>query len=119
MTPPKMLTSEELKEAERLCERATPGPWTAGSDWSVDSAKWGICNTEGPEDAAFIAASRTLLPRALCDLKRLRELLERAPVPCLHADDGQGFIQSCELDPKPCDGCTWNAERKRALGVGR
>lgn len=69
----------------------------------------------GPADIILGELSRDLLPRAISDLRRLRELLERAPVPCLHADDGQGFIQSCELDPKPCDGCTWNAERKRAL----
>lgn len=77
-----MLTPEQIKEARALCDAATDGPWRAekglknfdtdegwGSVCTDEESPWWIAKIEhGPrpdEDAAFIAASRTLLPAAL------------------------------------------------------
>lgn len=75
--------NELIKQARELCEKATPGPWW----WSLSNLKvviWGGAKdgnaatgkqivVDGdedfdcfPENAEFIAASRTLVPQ-LCD----------------------------------------------------
>lgn len=76
MTP----TPEERAEWGRLCEGATPGPWSAPTIHQVRSQfgggmhpvcsidnQWGISRQH--KDAAFIAAARTALPRLLSALE--------------------------------------------------
>ena len=56
-----------ITEARELCERATPGPWEAGSYGAVClKSGFKLGNIEGSGNAAFIARSRTLIPE-LCD----------------------------------------------------
>ena len=60
-----------LDELERLCEAATPGPWT------LDESESGLI---GPHcepiveacDALFIAAARDALPKLIAEVRRLR-----------------------------------------------
>lgn len=61
----------------------------------------------GPADIILGELSRDLLPRALADLSRLRELLETCPLDV--AEDGTVTVLGCEKAQ------AWNAERKRAL----
>ena len=75
------LTAAEIEAGEKLCEGATPGPWDAGrcSVGYVDGL-WEWFSGDNPRrdisaDAALIASARTLLPRALADLKELRSKL--------------------------------------------
>lgn len=85
------MTEDELTAAEALCDGATPRPWSVmeHADWNV------LCETGrrvviasgndlrdlgNPEDrnnAAFIAAARTLLPQALAEVRRLQGQLGR------------------------------------------
>lgn len=60
-------------EAARLCREAILGPWTVILE-SFGFSLWQSSNalTVSPADAAFIAASRTLLPAALAEIRRLR-----------------------------------------------
>lgn len=68
--------NELITKARELCEKATPGPWefcesgnTVKSHMVITRSPW-KCITGGispkTNNAAFIAASRTLVPR-LCD----------------------------------------------------
>lgn len=92
----------DLDKARALCAAATEGPWAAwldqdgqphmqgrlmvgnvdavipdGEDYieGVDVNPIAECYT--PEDRAFIAAARTLLPEALDEIERLRAHIER------------------------------------------
>lgn len=67
--------NELIKQARELCGAATPGPWNNFGDWMIhtepDVEHNGIPNkktigTVRKNNAAFIAASRTLVPQ-LCD----------------------------------------------------
>lgn len=85
----------DIEKARALCEAATPLPWRVGSTetWHI----FADCNNNNlmgaglgrvllrfnehyphGNDAAFIAASRTLLPEALDEIERLRALLAEA-----------------------------------------
>ncbi len=83
MTP---YTPAELDDLQRLCDGATEGPWYL---WSGI-----ICHDEesdtvlplprdeghgGPKenDAAFITASRTALPRLIAEVRKYREIAEK------------------------------------------
>ena len=84
------MTKEEIQSAKSLCEKATEGPWGV----HVPEAEVPrICNlilgeeldctlaymadeAEG-ENAAFLAASRTLLPKALNALEAAYQEIER------------------------------------------
>lgn len=68
--------NELIKQARELCDAATPGPWivyesgnTVKSHMVITRSPW-KCVTGGispkTHNAAFIAASRTLVPQ-LCD----------------------------------------------------
>ena len=90
------ITDDEIKAARALCEAATPGPWTARFDEYVIgdnvSARVSIRNDDGAwvdsertivnesmrGDAAFIAAARTLVPRLLDEVERLKAALAEA-----------------------------------------
>lgn len=79
------MTDAEIEEGLRICEAATPGPWT------VVEPEIGVYYLRGdhgmvfkilassvqrsPDDIALIAYARTALPEALKEIKRLREAL--------------------------------------------
>lgn len=82
-----MDNSELIQQARALCEGATPGPWrykeTADYSEIYDNHSWGKALSplamvgSNLDDAAFIAASRTLVPQ-LCDALEAaeKELIE-------------------------------------------
>jgi hypothetical protein len=57
----------EIDAALALAEKATQGPWIAEDSWvgKDNSAVATTCHYAHDADAAFIAASRTLLPASL------------------------------------------------------
>ena len=73
-----------IEEAGRLCEHATPGPWTASSTGikAHDGAHTVVYALDGYEvessDAAFIARARTLVPDLVTALRAERERAEKA-----------------------------------------
>lgn len=104
MTAP--LTKADLAEIKRRCDAATPGPWGWYSeDQSMislcgdngrdleqhvvslticescqkghDHWEWGHCYTADAQDAAFIAAARTDIPRLLAHIEALETALRQ------------------------------------------
>lgn len=79
------LTEQELAEMEARVRNASPGPWTRDDgDWSpnhmVDADGEVVVYDEGApgtQDAAFIAAARTDLPRLIAEVRRLRSFIDR------------------------------------------
>ncbi len=84
------LTQAEIDEGKRLCEAATPGEWeyvgiddddeiyVVRAESAANSLAVAECQSvhaSNYDNAAFIAASRSLLPRALAEIERLREAL--------------------------------------------
>ena len=78
MTP---LTDAELAAAKKACEEVSAEPWRceirmAPKSWTDEMVHYAqvtpISGSMLPADGRFIALSRTLLPRALTELKRLR-----------------------------------------------
>lgn len=76
-----MITDDELKAARALCDAAVEGPWDRleGDESNiVDANGMHVCRTMEPSkgdpdhEAAFIAASRTLVPRLLDEVERLK-----------------------------------------------
>ena len=84
------MTDEELQQARKLVEAATPGPWTS-LPWGVDTGPAFIkveddrgarvadafdctpwSDKQGGQNARFIAASRALVPQLLDEIERLR-----------------------------------------------
>lgn len=71
---------EELKRAREICDAATPGPWKHENmdDWGQPVYNWVSPIMKAPEDyntkafsdMRFIAAARTLLPKALDALEQ-------------------------------------------------
>jgi len=101
------LTEQELQEAERLCEAATPGPWEwderaphllnapfqtndpndtsrVGGDSIILMLNRGQRSHLKKQNAAMIIVGRNLLPRAVAELLELRAIVDRLPV----TDDG-------------------------------
>ena len=82
-----MLTADDLKQARELCEKATPGEWFVENLFGVyfGCEDYQIANTlctgiteEGcEENAKFIAASRTLIPKLLDHIEALQKENER------------------------------------------
>jgi hypothetical protein len=84
------LSDAELDEIERCCDAATDGPWDAVSPseaeqargWWVDSSQDAIFLQDyfdaTPTDAAFIAASRTDVPKLIAEVRRLRQVIASA-----------------------------------------
>lgn len=82
------MTLPEIDALLGLCEKATEGPWEAdgdriyGEDAKAPGDPWIIGTTEGDipgnrrgfENAAFIAAARSALPKLLAEAKRLQPL---------------------------------------------
>ena len=69
------MTDADLKAAAELADKATPGPWEHRGDEITathpDGSGWSVGHTLDSEDAAFIAASRTLIPQLLAEVDRL------------------------------------------------
>ena len=78
------MDDDQIKAARALCEAATSGPWSA-EDGTADRAptingpaRPGVAGFPVPmrvasnQDAAFIAAARTLLPAALDEIEKAR-----------------------------------------------
>ena len=86
------ITDDEIKAARALCDAATPGPWKhvrgpAARDVLYDANGRELLFTSNEyyaradleeNDAAFIAAARTLVPRLLDEVERLRTALAEA-----------------------------------------
>lgn len=74
------MTPEELKLAKKLCKKATLGPWSLDVCWSerhtpnLWRAECPITKTKAQSEinAQFIAAARTLLPKAIEALEKER-----------------------------------------------
>lgn len=83
----------KLEEIEKLCNEATPGPWMAfipNDERLVQKAivsgpKQYINNSFSSEDAEFIAASRTLMPKLL-------DVAKAAKRHCMIWDGQRDFI---------------------------
>lgn len=110
------LTEERLAELRRLCEAATPGPWSVRGDarpdyygncyWWIrgpEGYRYVVCNdaqsAEGGvtrrEDAEFIAAAREALPALIDEVGRLRrrvEALERVVVAAIKTADTWAYV---------------------------
>ena len=71
---PDRLTEQELQEAERLCEAATPGPWYIEFPQPFQYQLY-CPSDEAKDDLLFCAHARTLLPRAVAELRELRDEL--------------------------------------------
>lgn len=79
------MTGDELKALRKLCDEATPGPWTTYRNTS-DERCTDLCVAElnpGYDgellagDALFIAAAQAALPDLLAEVSKLQGLLKR------------------------------------------
>jgi hypothetical protein len=88
----------DVKKAEELCEKATPGPWKAGrpdmativdgvgSKWIYSGDQYVAIasgHVDGPwkqvmNNATFIAESRSLIPEAIAEIQLLRAIYTEA-----------------------------------------
>lgn len=90
------IITEFLAEQKRLAEAATPGPWRLGSFGHGPNAivrdaeglatvqdVW-VCDADAgaPENAAFIAAARTSVPRMIAALEAVMGVFPGADDPC-------------------------------------
>ena len=70
----------KLKDIKSLCEAATSGNWVHLNDEDCivfDNELMNVLSkTEFEQDAAFIAASRTLVPALVAEVEALRDALE-------------------------------------------
>jgi hypothetical protein len=80
------LTDQVLLEDEKLCSKATDGPWHDDANEIGDTELFGpvfilgdkgkiaVCgNIDEPWDGTFIARARTALPLYIAEVRRLRE----------------------------------------------
>ena len=88
MTEDIELSDEALRRIERLCDAATPGPWTSfvegrdhesGSSFSRTAVHDIEMSGASTADQDFIASARQDVPRLLAEVRRLR---------ALHREDG-------------------------------
>lgn len=87
MTDPDPLAESELSRIERLCDAATPGPWTAWIEGRDHLAGSSFIRTAGEDleldgattaDYDFISSARQDVPRLLEEVRALRAALARA-----------------------------------------
>jgi hypothetical protein len=102
-----MTLEQYLSELEKLCEKATRGPWWNESgvlhckapNWTPEVHR---CihpgSFEEEDDAEFAAASRTELPKLL---RIVRALLESVPK-CLTEDDAKDIAESTLNEENSC-----------------
>lgn len=103
-----MSNSVDLEELKKLCEMATPGPWSYDQDAefyqgddeyaqsyiNIGDARWSspVPMTGGDaagltNDAEFIAAARTAIPKLIAEIERLKALVEKEPDYCYDAEN--------------------------------
>jgi hypothetical protein len=112
MTPP--ITDAELLEWERLAREATPGPWVCedyhGDLWWIDCQittehtcvadlgdSWG--DRKEKQNAAFIVAARSALPRLVEEVKRFRVLSEKMAAYINAREVMERFVYGIRTDP--------------------
>lgn len=113
------MTDGEIQSLLKLCDEATPGPWSA-KDWRIcanvdDPTKFEYVldtasnkksrNQRNANNASFIAAAREALPTALRELQAARQLLFR--------------IQEWDHMDTAADGAYWRGEIQNLLGDKR
>lgn len=99
------MTDDEIKRAKELCEAATAGPWRAANGTgsasvvceavgvhcaiyiNVRTCEVDECVRRWQADARFIAAARTLVPRLIAEVERLRRT--------------ERFLRYHEIDDEP------------------
>ena len=77
-----MITDERIKELRELCNKATVGEWYITNGMQIASTsggKYEIVTDQAmyESDAAFIAASRTVIPELLDEIERLKTIIEK------------------------------------------
>jgi hypothetical protein len=104
------LTDDELKAIEARANAATPGPWKAEGDdecilyvraangHTVVTTDSGVYTTD--EDAIFIAAARTDVPKLVAEVRRLREAFVDAWDAGFHSS-GEGWNGEYPFDHGP------------------
>ncbi|HVY79845.1 MAG TPA: hypothetical protein VG994_02595 [Steroidobacteraceae bacterium] len=80
------MTPDELRAAKALCEKATDGPWGVNVHLEVSNGHRVVAmqtsHHKNKADAAFIAASRQLVPQLIAEVERLQaELTKWRPEP--------------------------------------
>jgi hypothetical protein len=92
------MSEEEIAAARALCDAATPGPWdTDTAPFIVTNRDYDVANAESPVDATFIAVARTLVPRLLVEVARLKSDLRCEQIRA--EDRGASFAEAIkELD---------------------
>ena len=86
------MTDDELDRLQALADKVTTGPWGTIPPGGPNGPFWGICNrlgmivamrlTDREADAAFIAASRDVIPALIAEVRRLSEALGRILLAC-------------------------------------
>lgn len=80
-----VLTEKLLAKLERLCKKATPGPWVWNEAQNMHGPdRWAtVIETDSgmypprQNDRDFIAASRTAMPELIAEVRRLRAEVAR------------------------------------------
>lgn len=94
----------DLDHLSSLCEKATPGPWSAepvceGRLWAIhetleDDPPLATVgphgNNDGEDNANFIATARTALPLLVEEVERLRSVLQEAVADVVTTHDAVG-----------------------------
>lgn len=84
------MTNEELDKIQSLCDRASPGPWsawiegrdhTSGSNFVQTGAEDIEMSGATEADYDFIAAARNDVPRLIEEVRRLRAVVEKGQAP--------------------------------------
>lgn len=104
-----MNNNKLIQKARGLCEKATPGPWMAktnrhpqcnGEPWGWISGAAGNITWSGDsggKNAAFISASRTLVPQ-LCDA--LEKMTARAEKSEAERDTYKAALEALHIPPE-------------------
>jgi hypothetical protein len=129
-----LMTSAELEEIKQAEQAATPGPWrsvdkgnSVPSHAITTTAYWNqppinICSAISPktQDAAFIALSRTAVPRLLAEVSRLLAEVSRLQAALdaekKRAEAAEGDLKAIEQF-KPCEICSSVKDCKFAWNV--
>ncbi len=128
------MTAERIAELEVLCKAATPGPWATWHElgdrdfpesWHIrapldDSLVGCVAEVTDIDDVAnaeFIAASRTALPEALAEVRRLTAAKARLRALVQSREwDSEGFCLWCYA--LRTNGHTADCPRKVAMAGG-
>ena len=129
------ITPDEIEALRKLCDAATREPWTIYDaehpGIEGDGGKFSVvvfgdigedAGVQRQEDAAFISAARTTLPRLLAERASMlaaivvaREALEDALIVAGNAAAHWHAIEGATLQPGECPGCAAEEDSKVAL----